>query len=63
MLQSFTGILENGTIHWEEPQQLPTKAKVVVTVLEEIIQKIPQKKKSIADFDGIWGDLSEQKKK
>lgn len=62
MLLSFAGILENRTILWEDPQQLPTKAKVIVTVLEEIEQKLPQNKKTMANFDGIWENLSERKK-
>lgn len=61
MLQSFTGILENGQIQWEEPQQLPKHAKVVVTVLEEIQTHEP-KTSTLARFDGIWKDLPEETK-
>lgn len=60
MLQSFTGVLENGHISWEEPQQLPKHAKVVVTVLEEIVT--PKTNSTLAKFAGIWANLPEKEK-
>lgn len=51
MLQSFTGVLENGQIFWEEPKQLPKHAKVVVTVLEEIDE--PKTPKTLSKYIGI----------
>ena len=61
MLQSFTGVLENGQILWEEPKQLPKHAKVVVTVLEEI--ETPKVGGTLMKFAGIWANVPKNEKK
>lgn len=60
MLQAFTGVLENGQITWEDANQLPKHAKVVVTVLEEITP--PKTKRTLGGFAGIWANISKQEK-
>ena len=60
MLQSFTGVLENGQIFWEEPKQLPEHARVVVTVLEEIDEsKTPE---TLSKYIGIWANSPQNEK-
>jgi hypothetical protein len=60
MLQSFTGVLENGQILWEEPKELPKHAKVIVTVLEEL--DTPNVNGTLARFAGIWVNKHQNEK-
>ena len=60
MLQSFTGVLENGQILCEESKQLPKHAKVVVTVLEEI--DVPKVQGTLSKYIGIWANSPQDKK-
>ena len=42
MLQTFEGIIDNGRIIWNEPNNAPQNAKVLITILQ-LEKEIPKK--------------------
>ncbi|WP_428663618.1 hypothetical protein [Runella sp.] len=61
MLQTFEGTLENGHIVWDEPNNVPKKAKVLVTVLYPV-QETPTAEKPSRRFRGALKHLTQTQK-
>ena len=61
MLQTFEGTIDNGRIIWNEPNNAPQNAKVLITILQ--LEKEPTKtEKPSLRFRGALKDLSKEQK-
>ncbi len=61
MLQTFEGTIDNGQIIWNDPENAPRNAKVLVTVLQ--LEKEPAKiEKPSLRFRGALKNLSKEQK-
>lgn len=61
MLQTFEGTIDNGQIIWNDPDNAPRNAKVLVTVLQ--LEKEPTKsEKPSQRFRGALKNLSKEQK-
>jgi FtsZ-binding cell division protein ZapB len=61
MLQTFEGTIDNGQIIWNDPDNAPRNAKVLVTVLQ--LEKEPTKiEKPSLRFRGALKNLSKEQK-
>ncbi|PWK26306.1 hypothetical protein LV89_02477 [Arcicella aurantiaca] len=61
MLQTYEGTLNNGQITWNHPNDIPRKAKVLITILEEE-KEVEKKTKPSLQFRGALKHLSQEQK-
>lgn len=62
MLLTYEATLENGKLIWNEPVNLPEKAKVIVTVIEAIPKELERTTQTFGQFQNIWEHLSDTDK-
>jgi len=61
MLQTFEGTIDNGSIIWNEPNNAPQNAKVLITILK-LEKEIPKIEKPSLRFRGALKGLSKEQK-
>jgi len=61
MLQTYEGTLNNGQITWNHPNDIPRKAKVLITILETE-KEIKKTEKPSLRFRGALKNLSQEQK-
>jgi hypothetical protein len=60
-MNTYAGIYENGKILWEGKPTVPQRAKVLITILEEIPEKKTTEKLS-TKLRGAWKNKSVEEK-
>lgn len=61
MLQTFEGTIDNGQIIWNDPDNAPRNAKVLVTVLQ-LEKELTKIEKPSLRFRGALKNLSKEQK-
>ena len=62
MLQTFEGTIDNGRIIWNEPNDAPQNAKVLITILQSEKEPTKIQEKPSLRFRGALKDLSKEQK-
>lgn len=61
MLQTFEGTIDNGRIIWNEPNNAPQNAKILITILQ-LEKETPKIEKPSLRFRGALKGLSNEQK-
>lgn len=62
MLQTFEGTIDNGRIIWNEPDNAPQNAKVLITIILQLEKEPTKIEKPSLRFRGALKGLSKEQK-